>query len=250
MEINDTKSKITQILTYLIPVIILLTATAIMFTTIGPVPDATETISLGTVLLVGLLTVCLSLLLLYVSVTNHTITLRLEERLASNKEPGQNTDIENLDLEIPEAISHYRASRNLSDETAKVPSVLVSSELLNQLADGLSQFRRQNQDLETGYTLVGKVTGQGINRKIMVQGLIEPGEQLDCSMYHVTHDRDNDQGELELFQLIDPHVCHIGDAHLHPGAMDVCSDGDYQTDLGNVQTSTTGEMIFMIATLL
>jgi len=245
MEIN--KSKSIKIMMYLILLVIIFIVAVIVIDPSG-LTNANETISSVTLPLVSFIIACSALLLLHASMTNHEMTLRLEEHLLSYENPVQDIDCDNIELETSEVIIDFQESINLSDKTSRLPKVLISSELLKQLAEGLGHFRRQNHDLETGYALVGKVEGQGAKRKILINGMIEPGEQLDCSFSHVKHDRDNDQRELELYQLIDPHLCHMGDAHLHPGKMDVCSDGDYQTDLGNVKASTTGEMIFVIAT--
>jgi hypothetical protein len=102
--------------------------------------------------------------------------------------------------------------------------------------------------VETGFVLVGKIVGQGPSRIILVSSLIDEGPHAARSAGHHKADRVYQQRELELLQLADGDLMFIGDCHLHPGCLDRCSGGDFQTDLGNVRISRTKEMLFVIAT--
>lgn len=93
----------------------------------------------------------------------------------------------------------------------------------------------------------GRLTARG-PRIVLVNGIIDEGPDAARSAGHHKADRDYQQRELELLQLVDPEVMHIGDAHLHPGCLDTCSAGDFSTNVNNVRESWTQEMVFAIAT--
>jgi len=112
----------------------------------------------------------------------------------------------------------------------------------------LAELKAREMALETGFALVGNIFGSGTTRKIVVKGLVDAGPDAECSAGHVDFDRDYQTREVEKLRMIDWEVCHIGDAHLHPGSMDHCSGGDYQTDRANVLASNSQEMVFVIAT--
>ncbi len=135
-------------------------------------------------------------------------------------------------------------SRGLS-----IPRVAISRQALEALVSGINEFRSRNRGLETGYALVGEVVDEDTrNRRILVNSLIEAGNDVTCSGGHVKFDRYFQQHELERLQLIDPRAGHIGDVHLHPGRLDTCSNGDYVTDSNNVRASATQEMVFIVIT--
>ena len=130
-----------------------------------------------------------------------------------------------------------------------LPAIRVSRRLLVNLVAGICKDIQGQPGAETGFALIGRVEGEGPGRQIIINGLIDAGDQVDRSACHVRFDRDYQQRELERLQFLDPRSSHMGDAHLHPGSLDHCSSGDYQTDLANVRTSRSGEMVFVIATL-
>ncbi len=128
------------------------------------------------------------------------------------------------------------------------PQVRIYKSLVEQLAAGINDSRRAYGDVETGYALVGKITGEGPSRIITICGLIEAGTKARRLSAQVTFDREFQQQELRLLQMVDAEVMHIGDLHLHPGRFDRCSNGDYQTDVANVRASRSQEMVFGIVT--
>jgi hypothetical protein len=132
--------------------------------------------------------------------------------------------------------------------SGKLPEIEFSEGALEKMVDGINTFRKRRSGVETGFALVGNIFGSGTTRKIIVKGLIDAGPDAECSAGHVDFDRDYQTREVEKLRLIDWDVCHIGDAHLHPGSMDHCSGGDYQTDRANVLASNSQEMVFVIAT--
>jgi hypothetical protein len=129
-----------------------------------------------------------------------------------------------------------------------VPRVQFRSGVIDRLAAGINESRRRRGTVETGYALVGKISGEGSRRIISVTGLIEEGPQSDRSGGHHRADREYQQQELELLQLVDGETMFIGDCHLHPGSLDTCSGGDYRTDSANVRESYSQEMVFVIVT--
>ena len=131
---------------------------------------------------------------------------------------------------------------------AGIPRVQFLSGVIDRLIAGISESRRRRGDVETGYALVGKIVGEGSSRVIVVSGLIDEGPNAIRSGGHHKADREHQQRELELLQLVDGDAMHIGDAHLHPGSMDTCSGGDFRTDTGSVRDSRSQEMVFVIAT--
>lgn len=139
-------------------------------------------------------------------------------------------------------------TRIAAEERRQIPPVLISREVLHELADGINRDRRIHPGVEHGYALVGRIDGEGERRRIIVNGLIEAGEAAQKFCCEIRFDRAFQQSELLKLQLIDPRASHIGDAHLHPGSMDHCSGGDFRTDRANVTASKTKEMVFCIAT--
>ena len=129
-----------------------------------------------------------------------------------------------------------------------LPRIRFVADVIARLAEGFRRSREQRGDVETGFALVGRVVGQGRDRTILVNGLIDEGPDAARSCGHHRSDRPYQQRELEYLQLVDSGAMHVGDAHLHPGAMDSCSGGDYATDLANVRASHSQEMVFVIAT--
>jgi len=129
-----------------------------------------------------------------------------------------------------------------------IPRVQFLSGVIERLAAGINLSRRRRGEVETGYALVGKIVGDGSSRIIVVNGLINEGPGATRTCGHIKFDRPYQQDELCLLQLADPDLEHMGDAHLHPGNMDRCSGGDYQTDTRNVRASHSQEMVFVIAT--
>ncbi len=140
--------------------------------------------------------------------------------------------------------------RTMNDcrKTSHLPTMLMNRGTLDELTAGINKSLRQNGRVETGYALVGKINGNGRSRFITVCGLIDAGPKAKRSSGHVAFDRPYQQAELRLLQMVDTEVMHIGDVHLHPGAMDRCSEGDYHTDAANVCASRSQEMVFAIAT--
>lgn len=130
-----------------------------------------------------------------------------------------------------------------------VPRVQFLADVIDRLAKGINESRRQRGGVETGYALVGKLVGDGSSRVMMVSGLIDEGPSSARSGGHHQADRQYQQRELELLQLIDADAMFIGDAHLHPGSLDSCSAGDLRTDSANVRESHSQEMVFVIATV-
>ena len=129
----------------------------------------------------------------------------------------------------------------------ELPRIQFLSGVIDQLVEGITESRQRRGDVETGYALVGKIIGQGTSRIILINGLIDEGPGSARSGGHHKADRDHQQQELSLLQLVDGDVMYMGDAHLHPGSLETCSPGDYRTDLGNVRESWTQEMVFVIA---
>lgn len=129
-----------------------------------------------------------------------------------------------------------------------IPRVQFLSGVIDCLAAGINESRRRRGTVETGYALVGKILGEGPSRTVIVSGLIDEGPNSARSGGHHQADREYQQRELELLQLVDGEAMFIGDAHLHPGSLDTCSGGDYRTDLANVRASHSQEMVFVIAT--
>ena len=146
------------------------------------------------------------------------------------------------------------AGRTASSATARpaaltgIPRVQVLAGVIDRLVAGINESRRRRGNVETGYALVGRITGKGASRVIAVSGLIDEGPNAARSGGHHKADREHQQRELDLLQLVDGDAMYIGDAHLHPGSMDTCSDGDHRTDEGNVRASRSQEMVFVIAT--
>ena len=130
----------------------------------------------------------------------------------------------------------------------KLPRIEFAEGVVETMVDGINVFRKQRYGVETGFALVGNIVGSGTTRKIIVKGLVDAGSDSECSAGHVDFDRDYQTREIEKLRLLDWEVSHIGDAHLHPGSMDHCSRGDYQTDRANVLASNSQEMVFVIAT--
>jgi hypothetical protein len=130
-----------------------------------------------------------------------------------------------------------------------VPRVMVSNELLTRLARGIRLELEKQPGKENGFALVGRLAGGGACRRLILNGMIDSGPLSERSPGHVQFDRAYQQAELDLMRLMDPRASHLGDAHLHPGAMNTCSSGDFRTDLRNVRASSTREMVFVIATL-
>ncbi len=130
-----------------------------------------------------------------------------------------------------------------------IPRVQFLSGVIDRLVKGINESRRQRGGVETGYALVGKILGDGPSRVMMVSGLIDEGPSSVRSGGHHQADRQYQQRELELLQLIDADAMFIGDAHLHPGSLDSCSAGDLRTDSANVRESHSQEMVFTIATV-
>ncbi len=141
--------------------------------------------------------------------------------------------------------------RTMNDgmRTSHLPTILVNKGTLDALTAGINKSLRQNGRVETGYALVGKINGDERSRFITVCGLIDAGPDAKRCSGHVVFDRPYQQTELRLLQMVDTEVMHIGDVHLHPGAMDQCSEGDYHTDAANVCASRSQEMVFAIATV-
>ena len=131
---------------------------------------------------------------------------------------------------------------------ARIPRVTFLSGVIDRLVAGINESRRRRSNVETGYALVGKIIGEGSSRSFVVNGTIDEGPDAARSGGHHKADRDYQQRELELLQLVDGEAMHVGDAHLHPGNLDRCSGGDLRTDTGNVRDSCSQEMVFVIAT--
>jgi hypothetical protein len=129
-----------------------------------------------------------------------------------------------------------------------VPRVQFISGVIERLVAGINESRQRRGEMETGYALVGKIIGEGRSRTILVSSLIDEGDDATRTCSHIKFNRTYQQNELCLLQLVDADLMHVGDAHLHPGAMDFCSGGDHQTDTRNVRDSHSQEMVFVIAT--
>lgn len=129
-----------------------------------------------------------------------------------------------------------------------LPKVLVSSEVIDEMAARIQESRRLRGDVETGCALIGKILKTGQSRAIEITGLLDEGPKAKRSGGHHQADRAYQQNELEMLQLIDREIMHLGDAHLHPGSLDTCSSGDYRTDVANVRESRSQEMVFIIVT--
>ena len=169
--------------------------------------------------------------------------LRVNSLLARAHE---DTDRPGIATSTPERTIPRR--RALSRASRKLPQIEFAEGVIRKMADGINAFRKRRHGVETGFALVGNIVGSGATRKIVVRGLVDAGPGTECSAGHVDFDRDYQTREIEKLRLIDWEVSHIGDAHLHPGAMDHCSGGDYQTDRANVLASNSQEMVFVIAT--
>jgi len=145
-------------------------------------------------------------------------------------------------------LSRKRRGRVEAPAKAVMPVVQVCDAVIRNLAEEINRARALEPGVEHGFALVGRIDGDGEGRRIVVNGLIAAGAKARKSSGHVTFDRDFQQRELEKLQLLDGRASHIGDAHLHPGAMDRCSNGDRETDRKNVLASHTKEMVFCIIT--
>ena len=166
----------------------------------------------------------------------------------ADTQSGNVTPPSNVTAEKPAAKRRVSADAVRPAAASGIPRVQVLAGVVDCLVAGINESRRRRGDVETGYALVGKITGEGVSRVINLSGLIDEGPNAARSGGHHKADRDYQQRELDLLQLVDGDVMHIGDAHLHPGSMDTCSGGDHRTDLGNVKASRSLEMVFVIAT--
>lgn len=201
----------------------------------------------------GLAGVCVLLLvylgtrLAYLTTRYSRLEKRLDTmaRLPSDAATSENTVLQERETSAADWVSPISTSYPVR---RPIPRVQFVSGVIDRLVDGINASRRLRGDAETGYALVGKIMGQGESRVLLVNGLIDEGPAAERSSGYHKSDRKHQQLELELLQCVDHDVLHIGDAHLHPDFLDVCSDGDYQTDLGNVRDSRGQEMVFIIAT--
>jgi len=144
----------------------------------------------------------------------------------------------------------WRPGGSGSGITNGIPRVNIRKGVIQHLADYINAFRQQQKGVETGCALVGSVVGSGAARAIEIKGSIDAGPKSEQSFGHVQFDRHYQQDQIKKMQLIDPDTGHIGDCHLHPGAMDRCSSGDRKTDQQNVKASVSQEMVFIIVTSL
>jgi len=200
-------------------------------------------------LIVGAIGLCaVSLVYLWLKVSRVAAKCgQLEEMLSPAEERTAPASAISRPPEITEQRPRVQAAA-LPAMRGGIPRVQVLSGVIDRLVAGINESRRRRGDVETGYALVGKIVGEGSSKTIIVSGLIDEGPNAARSGGHHKADRDHQQRELELLQLVDGDVMHIGDAHLHPGSMDNCSGGDYRTDIGNVRDSHSQEMVFVIAT--
>ena len=74
-----------------------------------------------------------------------------------------------------------------------IPRVQVLAGVIDRLVAGINESRRRRGDVETGYALVGKITGEGASRLITVNGLIDEGPNSARSGGHHKADRDHQQ---------------------------------------------------------
>jgi hypothetical protein len=171
-----------------------------------------------------------------------------DQQLASSRKGGVRED-----LLRPKRESDQQRALDRPEEwsapSAAMPEVRISRQLLHRLAAGIRREHEIHPYLENGFALIGRTEGDGDDRRLVINGMIESGPATDRSAGHVRFDREYQQQELDLMQIIDPRASHVGDAHLHPGTLDCCSSGDLITDVANVRASATQEMIFVIATL-
>ncbi len=215
-----------------------------------PMPtESTLAWSLGLIIgLISLATVVITIVLSYLVI--HIVRLSAAvEQLADP--PHSNMDLPRAipgNGAAPQQLQQTRYTpRGATQDT--IPRVQVLSGAVSCLVEGINRSRRQHGDVETGYALIGKIIGSGTSRIIRVTGLIDEGPGAARSAGHHKADREYQQRELEILQIVDAGVMYIGDAHLHPGTMTTCSSGDYRTDRGNVRESQTKEMVFAIATV-
>lgn len=152
--------------------------------------------------------------------------------------------------QTPRGSVDITAAARASDgrQAAGLPAVHLSSEVLSEMVERTLRFRQTQPGVEIGYALFGRIVESKSVRRIEITGLAEAGPEAKFSAGHVQFDRDHQQRELDKLQVLDPSLGHIGDAHLHPCGMDVCSSGDLRTDQANVRESATQEMVFFILT--
>jgi len=127
--------------------------------------------------------------------------------------------------------------------------VRMSGEALREVLQGVLRADRERPGLESGFALVGRIDHDESGRVMVINAVIDAGEAAEYSAGHVKFDRDHQQRELDLLRWVEPAASHLGDIHRHPGDMDHCSGGDYETDSQNVRASRTREMVFGIVTL-
>ncbi len=142
-----------------------------------------------------------------------------------------------------------RRPRTEHPVAAQLPAIKVCAQLVETMTRELEEFSRTHPGIETGHALIGHVQGRGQARAILINGLISAGPGAQRSAGYLRFDRAYQQRELDTLNLYEEGLGHVGDAHLHSGAMDFCSSGDWQTDVASVRASATQEMIFVIATL-
>ena len=129
-----------------------------------------------------------------------------------------------------------------------IPKVLVSREALNAAFAEIQRLARRMPGDEVGCTFVGRVIEEDPSRKILLNGVLTEGDNVERSAGHHDMDRHTQLPELTALQAVDPRVGFMGDLHLHPGNMTKPSSGDYRTDVANVKESSTQELILGIFT--
>ncbi|NQU24477.1 MAG: hypothetical protein HQ567_24610 [Candidatus Nealsonbacteria bacterium] len=132
--------------------------------------------------------------------------------------------------------------------TGTIPEVVVSHEALNAAFAEIRRLARRMPGDEVGCTFVGRVIEEGSSRKILLNGILTEGDNVERSAGHHDMDRQAQQRELAVLQVVDPRVSFMGDLHLHPGNMTNPSGGDHRTDVRNVKESATQELILGIFT--
>jgi hypothetical protein len=169
------------------------------------------------------------------SVTQPT-TLEAHDRLDSLKATGGQ-------VQVSEPVSHK--------STTGIPRVAITKSLLTAIHDYICDFvMRRGTNLEIGGMLVGAFEPAHDAKTITVRlnGYIDAGPNSDCKPGSILMDSDYQSNMLKGIQLREPRADVGGMFHLHPGAYDECSTGDFEADCRAVAAAGTGFLVFVIIT--
>ena len=130
------------------------------------------------------------------------------------------------------------------------PKIILARELLPVIHEFISSnIRAHGEETETGGMLVGEFKFDEGGPVFTIRGFIGAGPNADLSPESVLFDADYQQSMLKLIHLQHPRSGNMGCIHVHPGLMDVCSEGDWVADVAAVQASDTKTLVFAIITI-